>query len=150
MAAVGLCAAATTVHAVGMGGGAHSTIGGGEWASAAPLPVVRPAPATAAAGESPTASAPLPVVYGYTPEQRVGTERQESGKLSSRRQTQGERLTEPMRVGAPEQLERPQRAGGGRTNHLNTSFLGALKERERRAKEATERDENGKKNRRIQ
>lgn len=51
-----------------------------------PLPVVRPAPAAAAAGESPTASAPLPAACGCTPEQRVGTERQESGKLSTRRQ----------------------------------------------------------------
>lgn len=46
------------------------------------LPVVRPAPVAAAAGESPTAAAPPPAVYGYTPEQRVGTERQESGKLT--------------------------------------------------------------------
>lgn len=53
------------------------------------LPVVRPAPVAAAAGESPTAAAPLPAVYGYTPEQRVGTERQGSGKLRSRRQTEG-------------------------------------------------------------
>lgn len=75
-------------------GWAHSTDGGGggvRWGHqqhmiVPPLPVVRPAPVAAAAGESPTASAPLPAVYGYTPEQRVGTERQESGKLSSRRQ----------------------------------------------------------------
>lgn len=52
------------------------------------LPVVRPAPVAAAAGESPTAAAPPPAVYGYTPEQRVGTERQGSGKLRSRRQTE--------------------------------------------------------------
>lgn len=71
-----------------------------------PLPVVRPAPVAAAAAESPTASAPLPAVYGYTPEQRVGTERQESGKLSSRRQTgrgggqtETERFAETIRVG---------------------------------------------------
>lgn len=56
-----------------------------------PLPVVRPAPVAAAAGESPTASAPPPAVYGYTPEQRVSTERRESGKLSTRRQTEGGR-----------------------------------------------------------
>lgn len=39
------------------------------------LPAVAPAPVEAAAGESLTASAPPPAVYGYTPEQRVGTER---------------------------------------------------------------------------
>lgn len=39
------------------------------------LPAVTPAPVEAAAGESLTASAPLPAVYGYTPERRVGTGR---------------------------------------------------------------------------
>lgn len=75
--------------------GAHSTDGGGggreghqRHMNAPPLPVVRPAPVAAAAGESPTAAAPLPAVYGYTPEQRVGTERQGSG-------TRKERFTEP-------------------------------------------------------
>lgn len=48
-----------------------------------PLPVVRPAPVAAAAGGSPTASAPPPAVYGYTPEQRVGTERDENQKSSA-------------------------------------------------------------------
>lgn len=66
------------------------------------LPVVRPAPVAAAAGESPTAAAPLPAVYGYTPEQRVGTERQESGKPRKRKvgggQTETERFTEMVRV----------------------------------------------------
>lgn len=39
------------------------------------LPAVMPVPAVAAAGESLTASVPLPAVYGYTPEQHVGTRR---------------------------------------------------------------------------
>lgn len=67
-----LCTAAIVVHAVGIGG-PHSTDGeqylhgGGLW-----LPAVMPALVVAAAGESLTASAPLPAVYGYTPEQHVG------------------------------------------------------------------------------
>lgn len=102
--AVGLCTAATMVHAVGTGGRTQHRWRGWreghqQHMNVPPLPVVRPAPVAAAAGESPTASAPLPAVYGYTPEQRVGTERQESG-------TRKERFTEPVRVGAPEQLER--------------------------------------------
>lgn len=43
---------------------------GGLW-----LPAVMPVPAVAAAGESLTASVPLPAVYGYTPEQHDGTRR---------------------------------------------------------------------------
>lgn len=39
------------------------------------LPSVTPVPVVAAAGESLTASVPPPAVYGYTPEQRVGTRR---------------------------------------------------------------------------
>ena len=40
------------------------------------LPAVMPVPVVAAAGESLTASVPLPAVYGYTPEQHVGTRKQ--------------------------------------------------------------------------
>lgn len=39
------------------------------------LPAVMPAPVVAAAGESLTASVPLPAVYGYTPEQQVSIQR---------------------------------------------------------------------------
>jgi len=41
---------------------------GGFW-----LPVIMPVPAVAAAGESLTASAPLPAAYVYIPEQHVDT-----------------------------------------------------------------------------
>ncbi len=54
---------------------------GGLW-----LPAVMPVPVVAAAGESLTASVPPPAVYGYTPEQHVGTRRnrprEKSGNLN--------------------------------------------------------------------
>lgn len=54
----------------------HSTVGEQHWHMGGPrLPAVMPVPAVAAAGESLTASVPLPAVYGYTPEQHVGTRR---------------------------------------------------------------------------
>lgn len=54
-------------------------------------------PVVAAAGESLTASVPLPAVYGYTPEQHVGTkeieiDRQKSGNLNIQTQTEGEEI----------------------------------------------------------
>lgn len=61
---------------LGQGGGhtaqVGSTSGTREWLQ---LPSVTPVLVVAAAGESLTASVPLPAVYGYTPEQRVGTRR---------------------------------------------------------------------------
>lgn len=42
-----------------------------NWCLSVVLPAVMPAPAEAAAAESPAASAPPPAVYGYTPNQSV-------------------------------------------------------------------------------
>lgn len=54
--------------------GPHSTDGEQEWhRGGLRLPSVTPVLVVAAAGESLTASVPLPAVYGYTPEQRIGT-----------------------------------------------------------------------------
>lgn len=47
------------------------------------LPAITPAPVVAAAGESLTASALLPTVYGYTPEHHAGT-RRERGRRSQK------------------------------------------------------------------
>lgn len=65
------------MHAVDRdGGGARSTKGGQHLqVGGLRLPAVMPVPVVAAAGESLTASVPLPAVYGYIPEQHVGTRR---------------------------------------------------------------------------
>lgn len=56
------------------------------------LPVIKPVPVAAAAGESLTASAPLPAVYGYTPEHHVHTKnKQFERKLKKKTRRQHEK-----------------------------------------------------------
>lgn len=61
----------------GWGGGVARSTNGGQYLQVGGLrlPAVMPVPVVAAAGESLTASVPLPAVYGYIPEQHVGTGR---------------------------------------------------------------------------